>query len=282
RQNWFEYSAAEHRAARQGVVLFDQTSFAKFLVQGRDAEAVLQRICANDVAVANGKVVYTQLLNPRGGIEADLTVTRLAEERYLVITAAASQTRDFNWIERNIEDGARVYLTDTTSGSGVLAVMGPRARELLGRVSDADLSNAAFPFASSQEIDVGYARALAVRITYVGELGWELHLPTEFMVPVFDRLLEAGADFGLKLCGMHAMDSLRSEKGYRHWGHDITPAETPLEAGLGFAVSFKKKTDFIGREALERQRETGLSQRLVHVMLQQPEPLMFHDETIYR
>ena len=282
RQNWFDYVGEEHGAVRNNVGLLDMSSFAKYLVQGPDAERQLQRICANDVAVANGKVVYTQLLNPRGGIEADLTVTRLAEERYLVITAAASQTRDFNWIERNIEDGARVYLTDTTSGSGVLAVMGPRARELLGRVSDADLSNAAFPFASSQEIDVGYARALAVRITYVGELGWELHLPTEFMVPVFDRLLEAGADFGLKLCGMHAMDSLRSEKGYRHWGHDITPAETPLEAGLGFAVSFKKKTDFIGREALERQRETGLSQRLVHVMLQQPEPLMFHDETIYR
>ncbi|MDP6818937.1 MAG: FAD-dependent oxidoreductase [Alphaproteobacteria bacterium] len=282
RQNWFDYVRAEHGAVRNNVGLLDMSSFAKYLVQGPDAERELQRICANDVAVANGKLVYTQLLNRRGGIEADLTVTRLAEDRYLVITAAASQTRDFNWIERNIEDGARVYLTDTTSGSGVLAVMGPKSRELLGRVSDADFSNAAFPFASSQEIDMGYARALAMRITYVGELGWELHLATEFMVPVFDRLLEAGADLGLKLCGMHAMDSLRSEKGYRHWGHDITPAETPLEAGLGFAVAFKKKVDFIGREALERQRETGLSQRLVHVMLQQSDPLMFHDETIYR
>ncbi len=282
RQNWFDYVRDEHGAVRNTVGLLDMSSFAKYLVQGPDAERELQRICANDVAVPDGKVVYSQLLNRRGGIEADLTVTRLADERYLVVTAAASQSRDFNWIARNLADGARVYLTDVTSGFGVLAVMGPRARKLLSRVSDADFSNQAFPFGTYQEIDVGYARALALRVTYVGELGWELHLPTEFMVPVFDRLFEAGADLGLKLCGMHAMDALRSEKGYRHWGHDITPAETPLEAGLGFAVSFKKTTAFIGRDALERQRETGLTQRLVHVMLEQAEPMMFHDETIYR
>ena len=172
-------------------------------------------------------------------------------------------------------------MTDITSGYAVLAVMGPNARTLLGRVSDADLSNAAFRFGTYQEIDVGYARARALRVTYVGELGWELHLPTEFSVPVFDALLVAGADLDLKLCGVHAMDSLRSEKGYRHWGHDITPAETPLEAGLRFAVSFKKNSDFIGRTALERQIEKGIDRRLVHIMLEQPEPLLFHDETIY-
>ena len=281
RQNWFDCVREEHAAVRGAVGIIDMSSFAKYLVQGPDAERELQRICANDVAVPEGKIVYTQLLNRRGGIEADLTVTRLAEDRYLVVTATASQRRDLTWIERNLRDGARVYLTDVTSGSGVLAVMGPQARTLLGRLSDADLSNEAFPFGTSQEIDIGYATARAMRVSYVGELGWELHLATEFVVPVFDRLLEAGADLGVRLCGMHAMDSLRSEKGYRHWGHDITQADTPLEAGLGFAVAFGKDADFIGRAALERQREEGLSKRLVHVMLDAPEPLMFHDETIY-
>ena len=282
KQNWFECAREEHHAVRHAVGILDMSSFAKYLVQGPDAERELQRICANDVAVPTGKIVYTQLLNKRGGIEADLTVTRLAADRYLVVTAAASQTRDFTWIARNLTEEARVYMTDVTSGHGVLAVMGPHARTLLARVSDADLSNAAFPFGTYQEIDVGYAQARALRVTYVGELGWELHLPTEFVVPVFDLLLEAGNDLGVRLCGIHAMDSLRSEKGYRHWGHDITQAETPLEAGLGFAVSFKKDVAFIGREALERQRRAGLLQRLVHVMLAEPEPFMFHDETIYR
>ncbi len=281
RQNWFEYARIEHGAVRHAVGLIDMSSFSKYLVQGPDAERELQRICANDVAVPIGKIVYTQLLNRRGGIEADLTVTRLAEDQYLIVTNAASQTRDFIWIQRNLSKGAQVFMTDITSGYAVLAVMGPNARRLLGRVSDADLSNAAFRFGTYQEIDVGYARARALRVTYVGELGWELHLPTEFSVPVFDALLAAGADLGLKLCGVHAMDCLRSEKGYRHWGHDITPAETPLEAGLGFAVSFKKSSDFIGRKALERQIENGIDRRLVHIMLEEPEPLLFHDETIY-
>ena len=282
RQNWFDCVREEHRAVREGVGILDMSSFAKYLVQGPDAERELQRICANDVAVPEGKVVYTQLLNRRGGIEADLTVTRLDPERYLVVTSAASQRRDLTWIERNLSAGAQVFLTDVTSGSGVLAVMGPQARALLARLSDADLSNAAFPFGTSREIDVGYATARAMRVSYVGELGWELHLATEFVVPAFDRLMGAGADLGVRLCGIHAMDSLRSEKGYRHWGHDITQADTPLEAGLGFAVSFGKESDFIGRAALERQREGGLARRLFHVMLDAPEPFMFHDETIYR
>ena len=282
RQNWFECVREEHRAVREGVAILDMSAFAKYLVQGPDAERELQRICANDVAVPEGKIVYTQLLNRRGGIEADLTLTRLGPERYLAVTSAASQRRDLTWIERNLGRGAQVCLTDVTSGSGVLAVMGPRARTLLARVSDADLSNAAFPFGTCREIDVGYATARAMRVSYVGELGWELHLATEFTVPAFDRLMEAGADLGVRLCGIHAMDSLRSEKGCRHWGHDITQADTPLEAGLGFAVSFGKESDFIGRAALERQREDGLARRLFHVMLDAPEPFMFRDETICR
>ena len=281
KQNWFDCVREEHRAVRHAVGILDMSFFAKYLVQGPDAERELQRLCANDVAVPAGKIVYTQLLNKRGGIEADLTVTRLADDRYLVVTSAASQTRDLTWIERNLRDGAQVYVTDVTSGSGVLAVMGPNARALLERVSDADLSNAGFPFGTCREIDIGYAHARAMRVSYVGELGWELHIATEYVVPIFDRLMEAGADLGVGLCGIHAMDSLRSEKGYRHWGHDITQAETPLEAGLGFAVSFRKDADFIGREALERQREEGLTTRLVHVMLEKAEPFMFHDETIY-
>ena len=281
RQNWFEYARAEHDAVRHAVGLIDMSSFSKYLVQGPAAEQELQRICANDVDVPIGKIVYTQLLNMRGGIEADLTVTRLAEDQYLVVTNAASQTRDFIWIKRNLSKDAQVFMTDITSGYAVLAVMGPNARTLLSRISDTDLSNAEFRFGTYQEINVGYARARALRVTYVGELGWELHLPTEYSVPVFDALVAAGADLGLKLCGLHAMDCLRSEKGYRHWGHDITPADTPLEAGLGFAVSFKKNFDFIGRTALERQIEKGIDRRLVHIMLEQPGPLLFHDEIIY-
>ena len=272
----------EHGAVRNAVGILDMSFFAKYLVQGPDAERELQRLCANNVAVPAGKVVYTQLLNKRGGIEADLTVTRLADDRYLAVTSAASQTRDLTWIERNLSDGAQVYLTDVTSGSGVLAVMGPNARTLLSRISDADLSNEAFPFGTCQDIDIGYAHARAMRVSYVGELGWELHIA--------DRVRRADlrpADGGrppTSACGSAASTPwIRSgsEKGYRHWGHDITQAETPLEAGLGFAVSFRKDCDFFGRAALERQREGGLTQRLVHVMLDAPEPFMFHDETIY-
>jgi 4-methylaminobutanoate oxidase (formaldehyde-forming) len=282
RQNWFDPVGGEHRAVREAVGLFDMSSFAKFLVQGEDAESELQRICANNVAVPPGKVVYTALLNARGGIEADLTVTRLSEDRYLIVTAAASQTRDYHWVRRNLSDGARVTLTDVTSAYGVLSVMGPKSRDLIARISNADLSNQAFPFGTCREIEAGYAQAIAMRVTYVGELGWELYLPSEFVVPVFDLLTAEGEDLGLRLAGYHALDSLRSEKGYRHWGHDITPADTPLEAGLGFAVAFGKSSDFLGRAALETQRQEGIGRRLVHFMMADPEPLLLHDEPIYR
>ena len=282
RQNWFAHVGEEHKAVREAVGLFDLSSFGKAVVQGRDAEAQLQHICVADMAVPVGKVVYTQFLNSRGGIEADLTVTRLAEDKYLVVTAAVSQERDLNWIRRHLDDDAFVTLQDVTSGYGVLSVMGPNSRQLLSRLSDADFSNAAFPFGTSQEIDIGYAKARAMRISYVGELGWELYLPTEFSGPVFDLLLAEGAGHGLRLAGYHALDSLRSEKGYRHWGHDITPADTPLEAGLGFAVSFRKNSDFIGRDALERQKETGLGRKLVHFLMDDPEPILLHDEPVFR
>ena len=282
RQNWFEYSGAEHRAIRETVGILDQTSFAKFLLQGRDAEKILSRVCANNVAVPPGKIVYTQWLNERGGIEADLTVTRLTEDSYLVVTAAGTQVRDFVWLQRHIPDGAHAVLTDVTSGHAVLGVMGPRARDLLTRVTDADLSNDAFPFATSQEIDLAYAKVRASRISYVGELGWELYIPTEFSLGVYDAIVAAGDALGLKHVGMHAMNSLRMEKGYRHWGDDITEEDTPLEAGLGFAVAFDKDADFIGRDALLRQKETGLKRRLVQFSLEDPEPLLYHDEPIWR
>jgi 4-methylaminobutanoate oxidase (formaldehyde-forming) len=280
RQNWFARAADEHRAVREAVGLFDQSSFAKLLVQGPEATAALQRLCANDVDVAVGRIVYTPMLNRRGGIECDLTVTRLAEDAYLVMTVAAAATHDADWIRRGIGSG-RATLTDVTSASTVLGVMGPRSRELLSRLTDADLSSAAFPFGTAREIELGHAMVWATRITYVGELGWELSVPTEQATGVYDDLVAAGQDVGLRHAGYHAMDSLRLEKGYRSWGHDIGPDDTPLEAGLGFAVAWPKAA-FTGREALLRQREAPLGRRLVVFALDEPEPLLLGDEPIWR
>jgi glycine cleavage system T protein len=282
RQNWFPHVAEEHRAVRERVGMFDLSSFAKFLIEGPDAARELQRIAANDMEVPVGKIVYTQLLNKRGGIESDLTITRLAENRFMAVTAAACQVRDLAWIKDNLLPDARVAAVDVTSGFGVLSIMGPRSRELLQKVSTADFSNEAFPFGTAQEIEIGYGKAHAFRVTYVGELGWELYVPTEFMQDVFDLIEKAGQGLGLKLAGYHALDSLRSEKGYRHWGHDISPGDTPLEAGLGFAVSWKKNVDFIGRAVIEAQRGKTLSRRLVQVVMEKPEPLLFHNEPILR
>ena len=282
RQNWFEYSAEEHRAVRERVGLIDQSSFGKILVSGPDAESVLNDICANDVAVPVDRVVYTQWLNDRGGIEADVTVTRLAEDRFLVVTGVESQVRDVDWLNRRIPDGSRATVADVTSAYAVLGVMGPKARDLLSRVTSADLANDAFPFAASREIDIGYTTARATRITYVGELGWELYVPVEFAAGVYDELMAQGQDVGLTPVGFHAVNSLRMEKGYRHWGHDISDEDTPQEAGLGFAVAHGKNAGFIGRDAVLRQRETGVNKRLVLFALEDPEPLLYHYEPIHR
>ncbi|MGE3702714.1 MAG: FAD-dependent oxidoreductase [Hyphomicrobiaceae bacterium] len=282
RQNWFPYAAEEHRAVRERVGIFDLSSFGKFLIQGRDAERELQRICANDVAVANGKIVYTGVLNHRGGYEADLTITRLAADRFLLVTAAASQRRDFSWLTRHLDPEACASITDMTSAYAVLSVMGPQSRALLQNLTNSSLADADFPFGTAREIEIGYAKAHALRITYVGELGWELYVATEFSAPLFGQLLAAGKRFGLAPCGYHALDTLRAEKGYRHWGHDISPADTPLEAGLGFAVAWDKTADFIGRKALMRQKEAGIGRRQVLLKVADPEQILLHDEPIWR
>ncbi|MDE2296238.1 MAG: FAD-dependent oxidoreductase [Gammaproteobacteria bacterium] len=282
RQNWFEHSAREHHAVRTGVGLFDQSSFAKFRLEGADAVRILNRVSANDVDVAPGRVVYTQWLNERGGIEADLTITRLAHDAFMIVGGAETETRDVDWLRRHIEPGANCVLTNVTSGYGVISVMGPRSREFLQSLTPDDLGNAAFPFATSRIIELGHALVRATRITYVGELGWELYVPTEFMVGVYEELSGAGASFGLVHAGYHALNSLRIEKAYRHWGHDITDEETPLEAGLGFAVKFDKPGGFVGRDALLEQRRAGLRRRLVQFKLDSPEPLVYHNEPIWR
>ncbi|MGZ4761960.1 MAG: GcvT family protein [Ilumatobacteraceae bacterium] len=281
RQNWFEHSAREHVAVRTNVGLFDQTSFGKFHLEGPDAQRVLDRVCANDVAVAVGKIVYTQWLNDNGGIEADLTVTRLTDDSYLIVTAAATQIRDFHWLKDHIGSD-RAVVVDVSSGSAVFSVMGPNSRRLLQPLTPSDLSNDAFPFGTSQVIDLGYARVRASRVTYVGELGWELYVPTEFATGVFDTLIEAGEQHGLVLAGYHALNSLRMEKGYRHWGHDITPDDSPLEGGLGFAIAWDKPGGFTGRDALARQRDDGIKRRLVQFALSDSDRLLYHNEPIWR
>ena len=282
RQNWFEHSAAEHRAVREGVALFDQSSFGKFRLEGRDAVIVLNRVCANNVDVAVGRVVYTQWLNDRGGIEADLTVTRLSETAFMIVGGAETEVRDFYWLKRQIPDDAHCVLTNVTSSMGVLSIMGPRARDLLQSLTPADMSHAGFPFATSREIELGYAMVRASRITFVGELGWELYVPTEFMLHVYDRIIEAGEAVGLMHAGYHALNSLRLEKAYRHWSHDITNEDSPLEAGLGFVIKFYKPGGFIGREALLAQQQEGVSRHLVQLKLADPEPLIYHNEPIWR
>lgn len=282
RQNWFEYSAAEHLAVRNNVALFDQSSFAKYRLEGRDAVSVLNRVCANDIDQRPGRLIYTQWLNDRGGIEADLTVTRLDEQTFLIVTAAETEVRDFTWLKLHIPNDAHCVLTNVTSAMGVISIMGPRSRELLQTLTPSDLSHSAFPFASSQEIELGYAIVRASRITFVGELGWELYVPTEFMLGVYDEIVAAGEVFDLSHAGYHALNSLRLEKGYRHWSHDITDEDTPLESGLEFTVKFDKPGGFIGRDALLRQKEAGITKRLLQFKLLDPTPLIYHNEPIWR
>ncbi len=286
RQNWFPCADHEAKQLMSNCAFFDQSSFAKYSVEGRDAVKVLNRISAANVDVEANRIVYTQWLNQRGGIEADLTVTRLAEDRFLVVTGAVPQTRDMAWLKRHTPESAHCVATDITSGLPMIAIMGPKSRALLEKLSGADLSNAAFPFGTSQEIEIGYARLRASRITYVGELGWELYIPAEFAAHVFETLIAAGSEFGLTPAGMHTMNNCRTEKAYRHWGHDISDEETPIEAGLGFAVAWDKPDGFIGKEALEKQRTRAKQpKRLVCLALEDNSvnaPMIYHEEPIYR
>ncbi len=282
RQNWFEPVGAEHRAVRERVGLFDQSSFAKFILVGADAETALGWICANDVSGAPGSLTYTQMLNSRGGVECDLTVARLAEDRFYIVTGTGFATHDFHWIQRNIKPGLDARLIDITSAHAVLSLMGPRAREVLSAVSRDDLSNAAFPFASMREIGAAGVPVFALRVTYVGELGWELHTPVEFAHALYEGLMEAGAAHGIQNAGYRAIESLRLEKGYRAWGAELTPDHTPLEAGLGWAVKLEKNEGFMGREALQRQRETPLKKRLAGFTVDDPAVVLLGRETIYR
>nr|WP_323782151.1 FAD-dependent oxidoreductase [Amylibacter sp.] len=280
RQNWFECSAAEHRAVRENVGMYDMSSFGKIRVEGPDAEAFLNYVGGGDYSVPVGKIVYTQFLNQTAGIEADVTVTRLSETVYLVVTPAATRLADQTWMERNRGD-FRVVITDVTAGEGVLAVMGPNSRALLEKVSPNDFSNAVNPFGTAQDIELGMGLARVHRVTYVGELGWEIYVSSDMAGHAFETLHAAGQDMGLKLCGMHMMDSCRLEKGFRHFGHDITCEDHVLEAGLGFAVK-TAKPDFIGRDAVLRKKEAGLDRRMVQFRLKDPEPLLYHNEPVIR
>ncbi len=285
RQNWFAHNAAEHLAVRERVGIFEQSSFAKLLVQGRDACRVLNRIATANLDVAPGRCVYTQFLNGAGGIEADLTVTRLAGDRYLVVTAAFTQTHVEAWIRNQIPGDAFCVVTDVSDAYVMLNVQGPASRALLQSLSPDDFSAAGFPFGTCREVSVGYQTLLALRLTYVGELGWELYIPTPFALPVYDALVAAGEAFGLRHCGYHTLNSLRIEKAYRDWSHDIGPDDTPLDAGLAFTCAWEKPGGFIGREALlaARDRNGGIPRRrLVQLALQDPEPLLYHNEPILR
>lgn len=283
RPNWFSAVAEEHRACRERVALFDQTSFAKFTVTGNDAERALQWICANDIAKAPGALTYSQMLNARGGIECDLTVARLSSNEFYLVTGTGFATHDCDWIQRHIPaDCADVRLTDITSAYSVLALMGPRARDVLSQLTRSDLSSVAFPFGACREIDIHGAPVRALRVTYVGELGWELHVPVEHTAVVYDRLLAAGEALGIVNAGYRAIESLRLEKAYRAWGSDIGPDHTPLEAGLGWAVKLAKDIPFLGRDALRAQQSQPLKKRLACFTVDDPAIVLLGRETIHR
>ncbi|CAI2936332.1 GcvT family protein [Aminobacter niigataensis] len=282
RQNWFEPVGAEHAHVREAVGVFDQSSFAKYEMTGKDAQQALDFICANDVSKPAGRLTYTQLLNTRGGIEADLTVARLAEDKFYIVTGTGFRTHDLAWISDHIPEGLDARLVDVTEQFGTLSLMGPNARKVLEAVTDADVSNAAFPFGHIKEIAIAGATIRALRVTYVGELGWELHVPIEATGEVFDALMAAGAAHGIRPVGYRALESLRLEKGYRAWGSDITPNDTPFEAGLGWAVKLKKNIDFLGRKALEKLGNAPLTKRLACFTVDDKEVVLVGRETILR
>ena len=280
RQNWFENSAREHMAVRENVGLYDMSTFGKIRVEGKDAESFLNYLCGANLSVDIGKIVYTQFLNSKGGIEADVTVTRLSETTYLIVTPAATRLADETWLRRNQKDYS-VVITDVTAAEGVLALMGPASRALLNSVSPNNFENETNPFGTAQLIEIGMGQARAHRVSYVGELGWELYISSDQCGHIFETIFDAGSEHNLKLCGMHMMDSCRIEKAYRHFGHDITCEDHVLEAGLGFAVD-TAKPDFIGKKAVFDKKECGLEKRLVQFQLTDPEPLLYHNEPIMR
>jgi glycine cleavage system aminomethyltransferase T/glycine/D-amino acid oxidase-like deaminating enzyme len=282
KQNWQPWSSAEQQAARGAVALFDQTSFSKYLLAGPDAARALQWLCTADVGIEPGRTAYTGMLNQRGTYEADITVTRLSDEEFLLVSSAASTERDKDHIRRHLPAGCRAVLTDVTSSYAVFGVMGPKSRELLSALSGSDLSNEAFPFGASRQIDVGYATVRATRITYVGELGWELYVPAEFAVGVYGDLTAAGAGLGLVNAGYCAIESMRLEKGYRAFGRELTPDFGPAEAGLLFACKLKTDISFLGREAVEKARADGPRRKLVSLVLDDPDAMIWGGELILR
>ena len=282
RQNWFAPVGREHAHIREAAGLFDQSSFAKFELTGPDALKALDWICANDVQKPAGRLTYTQLLNTRGGIEADLTVARLAEDKFYIVTGTGFRTHDFGWIADHIPQGLDATLTDITEEWGTLSLMGPKARAILETATEDDVSNVGFPFGHVREIDIAGYKVLALRVTYVGELGWELHMPVAAVGPVFDRLMDKGSAHDLRPVGYRSMESLRLEKGYRAWGSDITPNDTPFEAGLGWAVKLRKNTDFLGRRALESLAAAPLKKRLMAFTVDDPDVVLVGRETILR
>jgi 4-methylaminobutanoate oxidase (formaldehyde-forming) len=283
RPNWFPWWQAEHEACRDGVIAMDMTFMGKFLVQGRDAGAFLDYLSANKVNDEPGKITYTQWLNQDGRLEADLTVLKLDEQTFMVVTSDTAHRHTETWMKRHIGDDQHVVVTDVTSSYGQLNIQGPRSRELLQSLTSVDMSNEAFPFRTVKEIDIGLARVLCVRITYVGELGYELNIPAEQALHVYDRVMDAGKKFGLRHAGLKALGSLRLEKAYRDYGHDIDNMDDPYSTGLGFAVQTDKPGDFIGKQACIRRKAEGkFKQRLVQVLLKDPEPQLFHAEIVFR
>ena len=282
RQNWFNAVGEEHRHVRDKVGIFDQSSFAKFELTGRDAATALDAICANDVSKPSGRLTYTQLLNTRGGIECDLTVARLSDDRFYIVTGTGFRTHDFAWIRDHIGKDLDVKLTDVTEDFGTLSLMGPKARDVLAEVTNADVSNNTFPFGHVREIEIAGTTVRALRITYVGELGWELHVPIAATGEVFDALMRAGKEFGIRPVGYRALESLRLEKGYRAWGSDITPNDSPFEAGLGWAVKLRKDTQFVGRQASEAIHAASLKKRLVTFTVVDKDVVLLGRETILR
>ncbi|HVJ91682.1 MAG TPA: FAD-dependent oxidoreductase [Labilithrix sp.] len=283
RQRWFPYWRAEHEAAREGVIVMDMSFMSKFLVQGRDAGRLLDWISGGKVDGASGRVTYTQWLNEAGRLEADLTVTKLDDDRFMVVASDTAHRHVETWMRRHFPAAAHAFVTDVTSAYAQINVQGPRSREVLQALTSTDMSNAAFAFRDAREIDIGFSRVLCLRVTYIGELGYELYVPTEQATHVYDRLIAAGERFGLRHAGLKALASLRMEKGYRDYGHDIDNTDSVLEVGLGFALDLQKPGGFLGKEAVLAKRAEGpLRRRLVQVLVKDPEPLMFHAEIVKR